>query len=117
MKETIRRMTDEEREAYYNPPEWLRNQRAQSYRRNFYEPMEAGDVIAMEICGHKYTQCEHLMQYLKDYASITPLEALTAFGCMRLGARVSDMREQGYDIRTEINAGHKKYAIYRWEEE
>lgn len=29
---------------------------------------------------------------------ITPLEALTEFGCMRLGARIFELREQGESI-------------------
>lgn len=61
------------------------------------------------------TQCDYLLEYLEAYNSITPLEALYAFGCLRLGARVSDLRADGYDIETEINPkGKKRYAIYRY---
>ena len=60
------------------------------------------------------TQCDYLLDYLERYNSITPLEALNAFGCMRLGARISDLRADGYDIETEINPKGKRYAIYRY---
>ena len=61
------------------------------------------------------TQCDYLLEYLELYNSITPMEALNAFNCFRLGARVSDLRADGYDITTEINPkGKKKYAIYRY---
>jgi hypothetical protein len=62
------------------------------------------------------TQCEYALEYLKTYGSITPLEALRAFGCMRLGARIADLRADGYDIETEINPKGKRYAIYRFAE-
>ena len=60
------------------------------------------------------TQCDYLLDYLERYNSITPLEALNAFNCLRLGARVSDLRADGYDIITEINPKGKRYAIYRY---
>lgn len=63
------------------------------------------------------TQCDYLLDYLERYNSITQLEALHAFGCMRLGARVSDLRRAGYDIQTEINPKGKRYAIYRYYKE
>ena len=34
------------------------------------------------------TQSEKILRHLKDYGSITPLEALQEYGCMRLGARM-----------------------------
>ena len=65
----------------------------------------------------KRTQCEYLAEYLDMYGSITPLEALTAFGCFRLGARIADLRADGYRIRTDINKDGKRFAIYSVEEE
>ena len=47
------------------------------------------------------TQSEQILNHLKSGHSITPLEALDKFGCMRLGARVYDLKQQGHDIRTE----------------
>lgn len=47
------------------------------------------------------TQCNQILAHLR-HSPITPLEALSLFGCFRLGARIFDLREQGYDITTEI---------------
>ena len=58
------------------------------------------------------SQKDMCLDYLERYDTITPLEALTAFGCLRLGARISDLRKAGYDIKTEINPNGKRYAIY-----
>lgn len=78
--------------------------------------MRRAEVFAMEVYEPQSnkTQCDYLLDYLERYNSITPLEALTAFGCLRLGARVSDLRADGYDIETEINPKGKRYAIYRY---
>lgn len=63
----------------------------------------------------KKTQTEMTLEYLKRFGSITPLEALSAFGCFRLSARISDLRADGYEISTELNKGKKNFAIYRLE--
>jgi len=65
----------------------------------------------------KRSQCEFLAEYLDMYGSITPLEALTAFGCFRLSARIADLREDGYRIKTDINEDGKRYAVYRLQED
>lgn len=39
-----------------------------------------------------------ILLYLKEHGSITALDAIREFGCMRLAARISDLRERGYDI-------------------
>lgn len=64
-----------------------------------------------------WTHCEYVLEYLKTFGSITQLEALQAFGCMRLSGRIADLRADGYNISTEINKGKKNYAIYRLENE
>lgn len=64
------------------------------------------------------TQTEMALEYIELYGSITPIEAFYGFNCMRLGARVSDLRRDGYNITTEIAKGtDKHYAIYRLESE
>ncbi len=51
------------------------------------------------------TDCERIVQHLREHGSITPLEAITGFGCLRLGARIFDLRGRGYDISTTIVHG------------
>lgn len=48
------------------------------------------------------TQCEKILQYMKDHGQITPLDALREFSCMRLAARIADLRNRGYEINSEI---------------
>jgi len=44
------------------------------------------------------TQTERILQYMQDFGSITPLQALGDLGVMRLGARIWDLRQAGYPI-------------------
>ena len=44
------------------------------------------------------TQAKSILRYLENGGKITPIEALTKFGCMRLGARIWDLRQDGKPI-------------------
>jgi hypothetical protein len=53
-----------------------------------------------------------ILQYLQK-ADITPLQALDKFGCFRLAARISDLRDRGHKIETTmIDQGDKRFASY-----
>lgn len=64
------------------------------------------------------TQNEMIINHLREYGSITQLEALRDYGCMRLASRISDLRKTGIKIirLTEISRnryGQKiRYARY-----
>lgn len=55
-------------------------------------------------------QTEKILRHLRDYGSITPLEALQEYGCMRLGARIYDLKRDGHDIRTEFETAENRYG-------
>lgn len=64
-------------------------------------------------------QCELILRYMDEHGSITSLEAMKLFGCMRLASRISDLRKRGYLIvrnmvRLEDEDGNFKcnYAEY-----
>ena len=44
------------------------------------------------------TQCEEVLRHLQTRGSITALEAIDLYGCMRLAARISDLKKQGHGI-------------------
>ena len=48
------------------------------------------------------SQCSKIAEYLKKGYSITSLEALKLFGCMRLASRIWDLRVHGYNIGKKI---------------
>lgn len=59
-------------------------------------------------------QTDAILRYLEQGNSITPLEALSLFGCMRLGARCFDLKQRGIPIRSETvkDRNGKHYAKY-----
>lgn len=50
----------------------------------------------------KKSQKESILEYLEEGNSITPLDALSLFGCSRLAARIGDLRKDGWSIQSEI---------------
>lgn len=65
--------------------------------------------------NRKKSQKQQILDYLLEGNEITPIDALNMFGCFRLGARIADLKRDGYDIKTRIAKGGKNYAIYRLE--
>jgi hypothetical protein len=47
------------------------------------------------------TQNEQILTALEQGDQITPIDALERFGCLRLGARIHDLRQKGHAIHTE----------------
>ena len=45
------------------------------------------------------TQNDMILRHLRAFGSISPREALDLYGCMRLGARIYDLKRQGFAIR------------------
>lgn len=62
--------------------------------------------------SEKKTQKQMCLEYLEEYGSITPLEALSAFNSFRLAAIICQLRKEGYIITMKLNDGNKKFAIY-----
>ncbi|WP_392559762.1 helix-turn-helix domain-containing protein [Orbus mooreae] len=60
------------------------------------------------------SQCELILNHLKSGKSINPLYALNQYGCFRLGARIYDLKQSGYQIDKQMikTENGKKYASY-----
>ena len=66
----------------------------------------------------KIAQTKKILEWLKAGHSITPLEALQKFGCMRLSGRIYDIRHMGYNIITDYERSENaRYARYWLETE
>lgn len=51
--------------------------------------------------------------WLLNGNSLTTLDALTMFGCFRLSARISNLKDQGMNIMTEmVEVNDKRIAKY-----
>ena len=58
----------------------------------------------------KTTQCERILRHLKDYGTISSLEAVQEYGILRLASRISDLKKMGYEISSEFVAGKNRYG-------
>lgn len=47
------------------------------------------------------SQSAQILAWLESGKTITGMEALDQIGCFRLAARIKDLKNDGYDIRTE----------------
>ena len=56
------------------------------------------------------TQCQKVLEYMKEFGSITPLEAMQDIGCMRLAARIADLKDQGYPIGRRTKTSKNRYG-------
>ena len=68
------------------------------------------------------TDCELILMHIKKYGSITHDEAEAEYGIKRLSARIWDLRDKGYKIKTDMLSCKNRrgrisnYAKYSLEE-
>ena len=48
------------------------------------------------------SQKQRILLWMLEGNAITPLEALEKFGSFRLGARIADIKEMGYDVKSRF---------------
>ena len=48
------------------------------------------------------TQCQEILNHLRNSGPITGADAYRLYGCMRLPARVSDLRDEGWPIKRRM---------------
>ncbi len=58
------------------------------------------------------TQADMVLDYIRQFGSITPLQALRDLGIMRLASRITDLRRKGHVIKRDMveivnRYGHK----------
>ncbi|MBQ6765324.1 MAG: hypothetical protein IJP45_09115 [Paludibacteraceae bacterium] len=58
-------------------------------------------------------QNEKILVWMKRNGSITPWEALEYIGCMRLSARIADLKALGHNIGSEqVKHANRHYSRY-----
>ena len=59
------------------------------------------------------SQTKQIIEHLEQHQSITAMDALNLFGCLRLAARVSDIRKEGYNVLSQrVVRNGKHVACY-----
>ena len=67
----------------------------------------------------KKTQCDRIIDYIKQYGSITSWQAYADLSITQLGARIYNLKERGFEfekerVHTKNRMGEKThYDVYR----
>ena len=56
------------------------------------------------------TQCQRVLEYMRQFGSITPMDAMQDLGCMRLASRIKDLKQQGYAVGRRMKSGRNRYG-------
>ena len=56
------------------------------------------------------SQNETILEYLQKGHTLTQAEAIALFGCYRLGARIYEIRELGFDIRKNMVEAKNRFG-------
>lgn len=59
----------------------------------------------------KKSQREMILDYLENGYSITQMEAIELFGCTRLAARINELRDEGYPIKSKMISSKNRYGV------
>ena len=55
-------------------------------------------------------QKERILKYIKNFGSITSLEAFKELGITQLGVRVFELKNEGYEFLTKVEHGTNRYG-------
>lgn len=56
-------------------------------------------------------RAERVYQYMRDFGSITPLDALRDLGYMRLACAISEIKQDGHKVRKTYETKKNRYGI------
>ena len=55
-------------------------------------------------------QTQRVYDYMKEFGSITPMQAIEDIGCFRLAARVAELRNEGIEVASEWLGKRNRYG-------
>lgn len=58
----------------------------------------------------KPTQAARILRHLRDYGSISSLDAIREYGIMRLASRISELKKEGEKIGVRMEKGVNRYG-------
>ena len=58
----------------------------------------------------KQSQCNRVMQYMRDFGSISTREAFDDLGVTRLSGRIYDLKKQGVPIADSMEKSKNRYG-------
>ncbi len=60
------------------------------------------------------TQRERIMQYMRDFGSITPMDAFRDLGITKLSTRIGELEREGHMIRHQEERCKNRYGGNTW---
>lgn len=57
----------------------------------------------------KINQRQRILQYIREFGSITSLEAYKDLGITQLGARIFELKRDGYNFTTQTECGKNRW--------
>ena len=58
----------------------------------------------------KINQRDRIINYIREFGSITSLDAYKDLGVTQLGARIKELKQEGYEFRTEWESSKNRYG-------
>ena len=58
----------------------------------------------------KMTQCERIIDYIKQFGSISTLEGFNDLGIARLASRIHDLKGQGFEFECETKSRLNRFG-------
>ena len=55
-------------------------------------------------------RAERVYQYMREFGSITPMDAIKDLGYTRLACAISEMKRDGHKVKTEIETGRNRWG-------
>ena len=56
------------------------------------------------------TQNQQIINYIKEFGSITTMEAFSDLGITRLASRIHDLTVEGYEFEKELISGRNRFG-------
>ncbi len=58
----------------------------------------------------KANQRKRIIEYIKEFGSITTYEAFSELGCVCLPKRISELKDEGYLFDIKVETGKNRYG-------
>ena len=58
----------------------------------------------------KITQKDRILEYIRNFGSISSFEAYADLGITQLGARIDQLKKEGYEFRTEWESNINRFG-------
>ena len=58
----------------------------------------------------KITQKDRILEYIRNFGSISSFEAYADLGITQLGARIDQLKKEGYEFRTEWESNTNRFG-------